>query len=96
MDTLLFLKLDDLRGKLNLPLVVTSGFRCPKHNKEVGGKPNSYHLVGKAVDISTEGMNDFQRHQFLSLVKERFKGIGIGHTFIHMDLRETPALWVYK
>jgi hypothetical protein len=33
-------------------LVVTSGRRTVNHNRDVGGSPTSYHLVGRAIDIS--------------------------------------------
>lgn len=33
------------------PIAVNSGFRSKEVNKLVGGKPNSYHLNGKAADI---------------------------------------------
>ncbi len=31
---------------------VTSTYRSPAHNREVGGVPNSYHLLGRAIDIA--------------------------------------------
>jgi len=31
---------------------VTSVFRTPAHNREVGGVPNSYHLQGRAIDVA--------------------------------------------
>lgn len=31
---------------------VTSIYRSPAHNRSVGGAPNSYHLVGRAIDIA--------------------------------------------
>jgi uncharacterized protein YcbK (DUF882 family) len=33
-------------------LVVTSALRTPTHNKRVGGARNSYHLRGRAVDLT--------------------------------------------
>ena len=35
----------------NQPLMVSSGYRCERLNRAVGGKPNSQHLRGEAVDI---------------------------------------------
>lgn len=43
--------LDPLREAYGKPIYVNSGFRCPKLNKEVGGKWNSEHLDGRAADI---------------------------------------------
>ena len=31
---------------------VTSTYRSVEHNREVGGVPNSYHLLGRAIDIA--------------------------------------------
>jgi hypothetical protein len=31
--------------------IVTSGFRSALHNRRVGGMPNSYHLLGRAIDV---------------------------------------------
>ena len=43
--------LEELREKAGIPLVVTSGYRCPTHNRRVGGVPRSLHLDGCAADI---------------------------------------------
>lgn len=43
--------LDPARENLGMPIVVNSGYRCPKHNREVGGVANSQHLKGEAADI---------------------------------------------
>ena len=44
--------LDPLRELWGLPIRVTSGYRCPELNDEVGGVEDSYHMEGCAADIS--------------------------------------------
>ena len=45
----------NIRDEMGKPLAIGtaggSGYRCPKHNAEVGGAPNSLHMLGEAVDI---------------------------------------------
>ena len=43
--------LDPLREAYGKPIVVTSGYRCPKLNKTVGGAAKSQHITGEAADI---------------------------------------------
>ena len=43
--------LDPIREKFGKPITVTSGYRCEKLNKEVGGVPNSDHKFGYAADL---------------------------------------------
>ena len=45
--------LDPLRTKWGMPIIVTSGYRCPKLNAAVGGAVNSQHTKGMAADIRT-------------------------------------------
>ena len=49
--------LEPARQRYGHPLTITSGFRCSKLNRIVGGQPNSYHLKGMAADIR---ISDFQ------------------------------------
>ena len=49
--------LDPARSALGKPITVNSGYRCPQLNKAVGGAPKSYHLLGRAADITTNGCN---------------------------------------
>lgn len=44
--------LDPARQAFGKPVYVNSGYRCVKHNAEVGGVPNSQHLRGEAADIT--------------------------------------------
>lgn len=74
-------KLDKLREKLG-PLVVTSGFRCPTHNRNVGGSTRSKHRLGIAADL--------KYHDLGKLVKEA-TDLGLYtiryDTFVHVDDR---------
>ncbi len=36
-----------------MPIRVNSGYRCPRLNKAVGGVARSYHLSGRAADLTT-------------------------------------------
>lgn len=45
--------LDPARQQFGRPVLVNSGYRCPKHNAEVGGVANSQHMKGEAADVST-------------------------------------------
>lgn len=40
-----------LRDALEHPLYVTSGYRCARHNAEVGGAAKSRHMRGLAADV---------------------------------------------
>lgn len=43
--------LEPLRKMAGVPIIVTSGYRCPKLNAAVGGEPTSQHMRGEAADI---------------------------------------------
>jgi hypothetical protein len=43
-----------IRFGLGRPLVVSSSFRSPEHNRDVGGAPFSRHLYGDAVDVDVD------------------------------------------
>jgi len=95
MDLDCLMALQALRNEIGIPLSVNSGFRCAVHNEKVGGKPNSYHLIGKAVDINTTIIPAEKLHTFMRNVYELFRGVGIARTFTHMDIRENLTHWVY-
>ena len=43
--------LDPLRERYGYPIMVSSGYRCARVNKAVGGKKTSQHVKGEAADI---------------------------------------------
>ena len=65
--------LDELREEWGSPLLVSSGYRCPKLNKAVGGASNSSHQYGYAVDlVPVNGYVDM----FFTFVQNWFKSHG--------------------
>ena len=52
------LKLAFTTGFFQSPVIyVTSTYRCPEHNKKVGGSPTSLHTKGMAIDMVFEVRN---------------------------------------
>lgn len=51
LEALVEVVLDPARERLGKAIRVTSGYRCEKHNKAVGGAANSQHVKGQAADI---------------------------------------------
>lgn len=52
ISALLAYELDIFRRTWGHPVHINSGWRCPKHNVEVGGVASSRHLLGCAADIA--------------------------------------------
>ncbi len=92
----LVLKLDLARELAETPFVITSGYRCPKHNQEVGGVKDSAHVFGLAVDIAVPD-NVARLNILRGLIIAGFRRIGIGKDFIHADIDKTKPnnLWLY-
>jgi len=89
--------IQSLEHHIGEDLTITSGFRCPKHNKEVGGSPTSSHLKGLAVDIAAADL-----HLYFSIIYwSIFLGItrmGLGKNFIHLDIdpgKTQEVVWRY-
>lgn len=81
--------------KLSGPFHIDSGFRCINHNKDVGGKEHSQHIVGRAADCrSLNGHAGKEMASFALLVPDfAAGGIGIYDRFVHCDIRPQVARW---
>lgn len=53
--------LNPARAFIGSPIYVTSCFRTPKLNRAIGGAPNSQHMTGQAVDITTKRLDRNKR-----------------------------------
>ena len=94
--------LDIARDIYGFPMVVSSGFRTIQYNRsliELGypASPNSSHLLGWAVDLVVPDSS--RRFLMLeALLDAGFHRIGLGQSFIHVDLdpnKPSNVLWVY-
>lgn len=90
-------RLNRARDIAGVPFIVNSACRCAEHNRKVGSKPTSSHLVGVAMDIRAE--DSVTRFAVLEgLMKAGFKRIGIHKDFIHADDDPTKpprVAWMY-
>ena len=96
MDSSFLAKLEQAREIAGIPFKVTSGYRTKEHNEEVGGVPNSSHLIGVAADIAVSSGSE--RYTILNaLIKAGFKRIGVAKTFIHCDTdpNKSNSVWTY-
>lgn len=77
--------LDKARDIAGVPFKITSGFRTPEKNASVGGKPNSAHLTGDAVDLSCTDAST--RYKILdSLFAVGFVRLEVAQDHIHADI----------
>jgi len=96
-------KLQALRDRLGKPLVLTSAYRSPEHNRRVGGAKNSLHMQGIAFDVR---MDNHDPHEFEHAARAvGFTGFGYypRSGFMHIDTGpsrtwgtrwpDTPTAW---
>ncbi len=81
----LVMLLDEAREEAGVAFRVTSGCRCKKHNRRVGGVAGSSHVKGLAADIRATSSK--VRFKIITgLLLAGFSRIGIGKGFIHVDV----------
>lgn len=102
IDDQLVNKLEELRVEYNSGIKITSGYRCPAHNIEVGGVPNSAHSSAIAADFQPIVMTVDELDKLYEMAYKKFDNIGDGRRlkFIHVDTRPKKAnglkrTWTY-
>jgi len=99
-----FIVLETVRMHFNSPVSLSSGPRCKKHNRRVGGADKSEHLIIQdedgvlldtdAVDITVRGVTPHEVYMYLKgLPYSNLLGIGKYKTFTHVDVRGYGARW---
>lgn len=91
IDRRLLHKLETYRLRAG-PITIVSGYRCPSHNRAVGGATNSQHLYGKASDIN--GVLSLSQTATYKFNGRGYKG-ATGRV-IHVDVRAVAVTpWRY-
>jgi len=108
VDVELICCLEIIRNELNklfqelVVIEITSGNRCKKHNRTVGGATGSKHLYSIACDFKAwrkmdNGQTDLVESQVLydmidNIWPDRY-GLGLYSNRVHFDVRKQKARW---
>jgi len=80
-------------------ITITSGKRCKKHNKKIGGHPNSKHVPDesgkvRAVDFKIIGLSGSDLEDIAR--SEGVRAVGVASTWVHIDTRvDRDRRWEY-
>jgi uncharacterized protein YcbK (DUF882 family) len=89
-----FYRLQELRNQYNAIIRVTSAYRDPETNNQVGGASASVHTKGWAVDFVVDGVNPNRVQKGL---EHWGGGMSMSPKFTHLDIRdfygEEKARW---
>lgn len=94
MNATFLAMLDNAREFAEVPFIITSGYRCEKHNAEIGSTSKN-HTSGRAADIAcSDGPTRIKI--IAGLIRAGFRRIGVAKTFIHCDSVDSiESMWLY-
>ncbi len=91
--------LRELQKRMGFTLTVTSGYRHPDHNADVGGVENSEHTYDPAEGVDILCKRSATRYTMLKALFEMgITRIGIGRDFIHIGIgadKPQEVAWDY-
>ena len=100
VDSSLAALLQKIRDHFGRPVVITSGYRTPEHNAEVGGSKSSQHLLGRAADIRVAGVSVEDVAAYAESLMPGWGGVGrypvkAGRAtgWVHVDTRQNKSRW---
>lgn len=92
--------LQRFREEIGAPVKLSSVYRSPAYNKKLSGSAtNSQHIEFKAADIVAGQGTPREWQELAAHLRSQgvfTGGIGLYKTFIHIDVRGTPANWKGK
>ena len=95
LDPKLVAMLDMAREASGVPFVITSGYRDPAHNTDVGGVKNSAHSSGLAVDLRAPN-DEYGKQVAFGLGRAGFVRVGFYSRHLHADIDETKKQVTWK
>ena len=84
-------RLLELRLKFGRPISFNSCKRCEKHNKKVGGAPNSYHKQGEAGDARCRDAS--YKADLARVALNLGWTVGVYESFLHLDIRRIQLMF---
>ena len=84
--------LEKIRNIYNKPIVVTSGYRCEKLNKAVGGVKTSQHMKGEAADIRSLSNTRKDNKELFDLIVKMVKSNDI---YVGQVIDEYNYNWIH-
>lgn len=97
MNSEFLLMIDEARHIAGIPFKISSGFRTPAHNANIGGSPTSSHQLGYAADIQYWSHKEALRI-ITACYEAGFRRIGLADNFVHVDNdpNKPEAYWGYE
>jgi len=92
----LITKLQHLRDEIGEPIYITSGVRCAKYNKKIGGYADSPHIEGLAADIQVKGVSPITIAYVANRINDVRLGIYPNHLHIDIVPPHPSKYWLVK
>ena len=84
--------LQPIRDHFARPVVINSGYRCPKLNKAIGSSSKSQHTKGEAADIEIPGLSNKELAEYIEdnlpfdqLILEFYNGVDPNSGWVHVS-----------
>lgn len=96
IDSDLVKVLQQIRDHFGQPVTITSAYRNESYNRKVGGASGSYHVKGRAADITVKNTAPKEVAAYAEQIG--VKGIGLYESntdgyFVHVDTRDKKSFW---